>query len=130
MGTDNRISVLRIDLRDSFDFFRIFFFFRSWYSRRCWLLLEFIDLGLGIINLENKVVDLFLEKLNDRVALGDYRITLIDLVFPVMNSLFPGSDDFFLLYHRSLKLLYLVNLSVSIPEMTLRDTDQLTHTAT
>jgi hypothetical protein len=75
-------------------------------------------------------MDLFLEKLNDRVALGDYRITLIDLVFPVMNSLFPGSDDFFLLYHRSLKLLYLVNLSVSIPEMTLRDTDQLTHTAT
>jgi hypothetical protein len=128
MGTDN--SVLRIDLGDSFDFFRIFFFFRSWYSRRCWLLLEFIDLGLGIINLENKVVDLFLEKLNDRVALGDYRITLIDLVFPVMNSLFPRSDDFFLLCHRSLKLLYLGDLSVSIPEMALRNTDQLTHTAT
>jgi hypothetical protein len=85
MGTDNRISVLRIDLGGSFDFFRIFFFFRSWYNRRCWLLLEFIDLGLGIINLENEVVDLFLEKLNDCVALGDYRITLIDLVFPVMN---------------------------------------------
>jgi hypothetical protein len=52
MGTDNRISVLRIDLGDSFDFFGIFFFFRSWYSRRRWLLLEFIDLDLGIINLE------------------------------------------------------------------------------
>jgi hypothetical protein len=130
MGADNRISVLRIDLGDSFDFFRIFFFFRSWYSRRCWLLLEFIDLGLGIINLENEIVDLFLEKLNDCVALGDYRITFIDLVFPVMNSLFPGSDNFFLLYHRSLKLLYLDDLSVSIPKVTLRDTDQLTHTVT
>jgi hypothetical protein len=47
-----------------------------------------------------------------------------------MNSLFPGSDDFFLLCHRSLKLLYLGDLSVSIPEMTLHDTDQLTHTTT
>jgi hypothetical protein len=131
MGTDNRISVLRIDSGDSFDFFRIFFFlFRGWYSRRCWLLLEFIDLGLGIINLENEVVDLFLEELNIRVALGDYRITLIDLVFLVMNSLLPGSDDFFLLCHQSLKLLYLGDLSVSIPKVTLRDTDQLTHTAT
>jgi hypothetical protein len=36
MGTDNRISVLRIDPGDSFDFFRIFFFlFKGWYSRRC-----------------------------------------------------------------------------------------------
>jgi hypothetical protein len=59
-----------------------------------------------------------------------YRITFIDLVFSVMNSLLPGSDDFFLLCHESLKLLYLDDLSVSIPEMTLRDTDQLTHTAT
>jgi hypothetical protein len=131
MGTDNRISVLRIDPGDSFNFFRIFFFlFGGWYSRRYWLLLKFIDLGLGIINLEDEVMDLFLEKLNDRVALGDYRITLIDLIFPVMNSLLPGSDDFFHLCHRRLKLLYLGDLSVSIPEVTLRDTDQLTHTAT
>jgi hypothetical protein len=75
-------------------------------------------------------MDLFFEKLNDRVALGDYRITLIDLIFPVMNSLLPGSDDFILFCHRSLKLLYLGDLSVSITKMTLRDTDQLTHTAT
>jgi hypothetical protein len=87
-------------------------------------------LGLGIINLENEVMNLFLKKLNDRVALGDYRITLIDLIFPVINSLLPGSNDFFLLCHRSLKLLYLGDLSVSIPKVTLPDTDQLTHTAT
>jgi hypothetical protein len=94
MGTDNRVSVLRIDLGDSFDFFRIFFFlFGDWHSRGCWLLLEFVDLGLGIINLENEVVDLFLKELNDRVVLGDYRITLIDLVFSVMNSLISSSDD-------------------------------------
>jgi hypothetical protein len=35
MRTDNRISVLRIDLGDSFDFFKIFFFlFGGWYCGR------------------------------------------------------------------------------------------------
>jgi hypothetical protein len=92
--------------------------------------LEFIDLGLGIINLEDEVVDLFLEELNDRVALGDHCITLVDLIFPVMNSLLSGSDDFIFLCHHGLKLRNLGDLSVSIPEMTLRDIDQLTHTAT
>jgi hypothetical protein len=41
--TDNRISVLRIDPGDSFNFFGIFFFFFGcWYSRRYRLLLKFI----------------------------------------------------------------------------------------
>jgi hypothetical protein len=131
MGTDNRISVLRIDLGDSFNFFRIFFFlFGGWYSRRCGLLLKFIDLGLGIINLEDEVVDLFLEELNDRVALGDYRITLIDLVFPVMNSLISSSDDPVFLDHQGSKLVNLGDLSISLPIVTSCGIDQLTHLAT
>jgi hypothetical protein len=85
---------------------------------------------MGIINLKNEVMDLFLEKLNDCVALGDHCVTLIDLIFPVMNSLLVGGDNFILLCHQSLKLLYLGDLSVSIPKVTLRDTGQLTHTAT
>jgi hypothetical protein len=84
---------------------------------------------MGIINLKDEVVDLFLEKLNDRVVLSDHCITLIDLVFPVKNGLLSCGDDFLLLCHQSLKLLYLGDLSVSIPEVTLRDTGQLTHTA-
>jgi hypothetical protein len=92
--------------------------------------LEFIDLGLSIINLEDEVVDLFLEKLNDRIALGDHCVTLVDLIFPVMNSLLSGSDDFIFLGHQGLKLRNLGDLSISVPEMTLRDIDQLTHTAT
>jgi hypothetical protein len=32
-------------------------------------------------------MNLLLKKFNDRVALGDRRITFIDLVFPVMNGL-------------------------------------------
>jgi hypothetical protein len=40
---------------------------------------------MGIIDLKDKVVDLLLEKLNDRVALSDHCIILIDLVLPVKN---------------------------------------------
>jgi hypothetical protein len=131
MGTDNRISVLRIDFGDSFNFFRIFFFlFRSGYSRRCWLLLEFIDVGLGIINLQDEVMDLFLKELDDCVALGDYRITLIDLVLPMMNSLISSSDGPIFLGHQSSKLVNLGDLSISLPIVTSCSIDQLTHLAT
>jgi hypothetical protein len=85
---------------------------------------------MGIIYLKNEVVDLFLEKLNDRVTLGDHCVTLVDLIFLVMNSLLSGCDDFIFLGHQGLKLRNLGDLSVSVPEMTLRDIDQLTHTAT
>jgi hypothetical protein len=122
MGTDNRISMLRIDLGDSFDFFRIFFF-RRWYSRRCRLLLEFIDVGLGIINLQDEVMDLFLKELNDCVALDDYRITLINLVFPVVNSLISSSDDPIFLSHQGSKLVNLVDLSISLSIVTSRGID-------
>jgi hypothetical protein len=87
-------------------------------------------LGLSIINLEDVVVDLLLEELNDRVVLGDHCVTLVDVIFPVMNSLFSGSDDFIFLCHQGLKLRNLGDLSVSIPKVTLRDIDQLTHTTT
>jgi hypothetical protein len=84
---------------------------------------------MGIINLKDEVMDLFLEKLNDRVVLGDHRITLIDLVFSVKNGLLLCGNDSLLFCYQGLKLLYLGDLSVSIPEVTLRDTGQLTHTA-
>jgi hypothetical protein len=83
---------------------------------------------MGIINLKDEVVDLFLEKLNDRVALGDHHITLIDLVFSVKNGLLSCGNDSLLFCHQSSKLLYLGNLSVGIPKVSLRDTGQLTHT--
>jgi hypothetical protein len=123
--------VLRIDLEDSFDFFRIFFFlFEGWHSRRCWLLLEFIDVGVGIINLQDEVMDLLLEELNDRVALGDYRIIFIDLVFPVMNSLISSSDDPIFLDHQGSKLVNLGDLSINLPMVTSRSINQLTHLVT
>jgi predicted deacylase len=92
--------------------------------------LEFIDVGVGIINLQDEVMDLFLEELNDRVALGDYRITLIDLVLPMMNSLISSSDDPIFLGHQSSKLVNLGDLSISLPIVTSRSIDQLTHLVT
>jgi hypothetical protein len=41
------VSMLGIKIRNSFDFLRFFFFaFRCFrYSRRCWLLLKFVDVS-------------------------------------------------------------------------------------
>jgi hypothetical protein len=126
------ISMLGVEIGNSLDFLRVFFFaFRCyWYSRRYWLLLEFIDVSMGVIDLKDKIVDLLLEKLNDHVALSDHCITLIDLILPMKNSLISCCDNLLLLCDQRLKLHYLGDLSVSIPVMTLSGTGQQTHTAT
>jgi hypothetical protein len=71
------VSVLGVEIRNSFDFLRFFFFaFRCYrYSRGYWLLLKFIDLSMGVVNLKDKVVDLLLEELDNRIMLSDYCIT-------------------------------------------------------
>jgi hypothetical protein len=84
---------------------------------------------MGVINLKDKVVDLLLEELNDRVVLSDYCITLIDLILPVKNSLLTCCDNLLLLRDQCLKLYYLSDLSISISIVTLSYTNQLTHTA-
>jgi hypothetical protein len=45
MGTKNRISILRVNLRDSFDFFRVFFFFtlKLINNRLPWYLMKHVD---------------------------------------------------------------------------------------
>jgi hypothetical protein len=122
-------SMLGIEIGNSLDFLRIFFStFRGYrYSRRYKLLLEFVDVSMGIIDLNDKVVDLLLEELNDRVALSDHCITLIDLILPMKNSLIPGCDNLLLLRDQSLKLHYLGDLSIGISIVTLGYANQLTH---
>jgi hypothetical protein len=85
------------------------------------LLLQFFNVSMGIISLKDQVVDLLLEELNDRVALGDYSI-------PVKNSLLTCCDNLLLLRDQGLKLYYLSNLSISILIVTLSYANQLTHT--
>jgi hypothetical protein len=70
--------------------------------------------SMGVIDLKDKVMNLLLEELNDRVALSDDCITLIDLVLPVKNSLLTCCDDLLLLRDQGLKLYYLSDLAISI----------------
>jgi hypothetical protein len=124
------VSVLGVKIGNSFDFLRFFFFaFRCFrYSRRCWLLLKFVDVSEGIVNLKDVVVDLLLEELDNRVALSDYCITLIDLILPVDNDLISLCDNFLLFRDQCLKLFYLSDPSICISVVTLSYTGQQTHT--
>jgi hypothetical protein len=83
---------------------------------------------MGVVNLKNKVVDLLLEELDNRVMLSDYCITLIDLILPVKNGLLSRCDNFLLLCDQGLKLFYLSDLSINISIVALSYTSQLTRT--
>jgi hypothetical protein len=86
------------------------------------LLLQFFNVSLGIISLKDQIVDLFLEELNDCIALSDGGITLVDLIFSMKDGLISCCDDFILLSNQGLKFHYLSNLMVSIPIVTLSHT--------
>jgi hypothetical protein len=122
--------MLGVEIRNSLDFLRVFFSTFRYYgcSGRYWLLLQFFNVCMGIISLEDQVMDLLLEELNDRVALSDYSITLIDLLLPMKNSILTCCDNLLLLHDQGLKLYYLSNLSISISIVTLSYANQLTHT--
>jgi hypothetical protein len=112
------VYVLGVEIRNSLNFLWVFFFaFRCYrYSRRCWLLLK------------DKVVDLLLEELDNRVTLSNYCITLIDLILPMDNGLVSLCDNVLFFHNQCLKLFYLSDLSISISVMTLSYTGQQTHT--
>jgi hypothetical protein len=130
MGTDDMISVLKINFGNSLNFFGIFFFFRCRYCRRYRLLLKLNQVRIGIINFEDEIMNLLLKKFNDCVTLGDCRITLIDLIFSMMNSLILGSNDSIFLNHQSSKLIHLGDMSISFPIETSHSIDQLAHLTT
>jgi hypothetical protein len=122
--------MLGVEIRNSLDFLRVFFFtFGCYrYSGRYWLLLKFVNVSMSVVNLKDKVMDLLLKELDNRVTLSDYCITLIDLILPVKNGLIPCCNNFLLLGDQGLKLYYLGDLSISIAIMTLSYSNQLTHT--
>jgi hypothetical protein len=131
MGTNDRISMLRVNPGDSLNFFGIFlFFFRCRYYRRYRLLLKLIYVCISIINFKDEIMNLLLKKFNDCVALGDRRITFIDLIFPVMNSLILGSNDSIFLNHPSSKLIHLGDMPISFPIETSCSINQLAHLTT
>jgi hypothetical protein len=82
---------------------------------------------LGIVSLKDQIMNLFLEELNDCIALSDDSITLVDLFFSMKDGLISCCDDLILLSHQGLKFHYLSDLTVSILIVTLSHSSQLTH---
>jgi hypothetical protein len=91
------------------------------------LLLQFFNMSLGIISLMDQIMNLFLEELNNCIALSDDSITLVDLIFSMKDGLISCCDDLILLGHQGLKFHYLSDLTVSISIVTLSHTSQLSH---
>jgi hypothetical protein len=92
------------------------------------LLLQFFNVSLGIVSRKDQIMNLFLEELNDCIALSDDSITLVDLIFTMKDGLISCCDDLILLGHQGLKFHYLSDLTVGIPMVTLSHNSQLTHT--
>jgi hypothetical protein len=107
--TKNRISMLRVDLGDSFDFFRVFFFIilRLIVNRLLWLLMKHVDVVNSLAQIKVKLMNLLLKKINDNVTLGDESITLHNLFFSMLDGFFPLSNNFFLGSNSSLEFLNL-----------------------
>jgi hypothetical protein len=77
MRTKHRISMLRVDLRNSFDLFRVFFFFftlKLIYNRLNWLLMKHVDMVNGLAKVKVELMNLLLKKVNDSVMLGNESI--------------------------------------------------------
>jgi hypothetical protein len=99
MGTKNRISMLRVNLGDSFDFFRVFFFFftlKLINNGLHYLLMKHVDMVNSLAKIKVELVNLFLEEVNDSVALDNESITLNNLFLSMLNSFFPLSNNLFL----------------------------------
>jgi hypothetical protein len=99
MGTKNRISMLRVDLRDSFNFFRFFFFFfftlKLINMRMHGLLMKHVDMVNSLAKIKIVLMNLILEKINDSVALNNKSIALHNLFLLMLNGFFPLSNNLF-----------------------------------
>jgi hypothetical protein len=132
VGTKNGIPMLRIKFGDSLNLLWIFFFgFR--YCRCNWRyrwLLQFFKLSLRVISRKDQIMNLFLKELYDGVALSNYMIILIDLIFSVKDGFIPCCDNLIVLSHQSSKLINLSILSISLSIVTSCSINQPTHFTT
>jgi hypothetical protein len=90
--------MLRVDLGDSFDFFRVFFFFtlKLINNRLSWLLMKHVDVVNSLAQIKVEFMNLLLEKVNDSVALDNESITLNNLFLSMLNSFFSLGNNLFL----------------------------------
>jgi hypothetical protein len=91
--------MLRVDLGDSFNFFRFFFFFftlKLINNGLHWLLMKHIDMVNSLAKIKVELINLLLEKVNDSVALDNESITLNNLILSMLNDFFPLGNNLFL----------------------------------
>jgi hypothetical protein len=108
--------MLRGDLRDSFDFFRVFFFIilQLIGNRLLWLLVKHVDVVNSLAQIKVELMNLLLEKVNNSVTLSNEGITLNNLFFSMLYSFFALSNIFFLGSDSSLECLNLRILSANL----------------
>jgi hypothetical protein len=108
--------MLRVDPKDSFDFFRIFFFItiRLIDNGLPWLLMKHVDVINSWAKIKVELMNLLLEKVNNNVTLGNESITLNNLFLSMLNGFFPLSNNFFLSSDSSLEFLNLRTLPANL----------------
>jgi hypothetical protein len=129
MGTKNRIPMLRVDLGDSFDFFRVFFFTLKLINIRMhWLLMKHVDMVDSLAKIKVQLMNLLLEKVNDSVTLDNESITPNNLFLLMLNSFFPLSNNLFLGRGSGLEFLNLRILPTNLSTIPLGYAGQSIHT--
>jgi hypothetical protein len=109
--------MLRVNLRDSFGLFRVFFFFftlKLIYNRLNWLLMKHVDMVNSLAKVKVKLMNLLLKKVNDSVTLGNESIALDNLLLSMLNGFFPLSNNLFPSNDSGLKFLNLCILPANL----------------
>ena len=108
--------MLRVKIRNSFDFFWIFFISYRLIRDIGWnrVFLEVLDIGISILKLRIEVLSLFLKELYHCVALIENSITLDDLVLSVAYRLLTLSYHLVSGGNYCLKLFRLSDLPIQL----------------
>jgi hypothetical protein len=76
--------------------------------------MKHVDMINSLAKIKIKLMNLFLEEINDSVALDNESITLNNLLFSMLNGFFPLSNNLFFSRDSGLKSLYLRTLPANL----------------
>jgi hypothetical protein len=76
--------------------------------------MKHVDMINSLAKIKVELVNLFLEEVNDSVALDNESITLNNLFFSMLNGFFPLSNNLFFSRDSGLKYLYLRTLPANL----------------
>jgi hypothetical protein len=76
--------------------------------------MKHVDMINSLAKIKIELMNLFLEEINDSVALDNESITLNNLFFSMLNGFFPLSNNLFFSHDSGLKSLYLRTLPANL----------------